>query len=524
MELYRKGGPQADRIRRQAELLAAARHPGVVELIGVEGSADRPTLVTNLVDGPTLATPIPYTAGEVAAVVGAVATTLAHLHDMGIVHGAVTAEHVIVGPGGRPVLCGFGSAGRIGEAGPAGDEELHPSTDVAALGRLLRRLATGPEARALRRIADGATADDPAARPSARDVSAELAKAVPHVRLPDRPAGGEAVPDLRALVAGARSDRRRLGARRRPSAPPGDAPRPRRLAGSVGDGSRVGPAFLGTDLFRGRAGPTGLLGTEFRPDEVPDSGALDGLPGGEDPPGAEPDEITPYGGLLDPRAGRAGVGPGAPPHLRPPGVRASGRRRRRPPLRSSILAGGVGALAVVGLLQTAPWASSGPTPDRASTATTAPPATRVTPTSTTVAPTSSTRPTTRTDCPPPASVLVADVDGDGCLDALHYDEGVLESGGQRWAVGRAGDQVATGDWSCRGNRTIVLLRPSTGEIFRFDGWAVGAQESVTGAAVATVPGGQAVRAADVDRDGCHEVVVERGELPPQVVRLPRPPS
>jgi hypothetical protein len=37
-----------------------------------------------------------------------------------------------------------------------------------------------------------------------------------------------------------------------------------------------------------------------------------------------------------------------------------------------------------------------------------------------------------------------------------------------------------------------------------------------------VPGGQAIRAADVDRDGCHEVVVERGELPPQVVRLPRP--
>ena len=94
----------------------------------------------------------------------------------------------------------------------------------------------------------------------------------------------------------------------------------------------------------------------------------------------------------------------------------------------------------------------------------------------------------------------------------------------RWAVGQAGDQVATGDWSCRGTRTVVLLRPSTGEIFRFDAWAVGAQESVTGSAVATVPGGQAIRAADVDRDGCHEVVVERGELPPQVVRLPRPAS
>ena len=49
--------------------------------------------------------------------------------------------------------------------------------------------------------------------------------------------------------------------------------------------------------------------------------------------------------------------------------------------------------------------------------------------------------------------------------------------GVRWALGQAGDQVATGDWSCRGTRTVVLLRPSTGEVFRFDAWAVGAQET-----------------------------------------------
>ncbi len=69
---------------------------------------------------------------------------------------------------------------------------------------------------------------------------------------------------------------------------------------------------------------------------------------------------------------------------------------------------------------------------------------------------------------------------------------------------------------------MVLLRPSTGDVYRFDGWAVGAVESLTASRVATVPGGKAVRAADVDRDGCHEMVVERGELPPQVVRMPRP--
>ncbi|MEA2685622.1 MAG: eukaryotic-like serine/threonine-protein kinase, partial [Actinomycetota bacterium] len=127
-------------------------------------------------------------------------------------------------------------------------------------------------------------------------------------------------------------------------------------------------------------------------------------------------------------------------------------------------------------------------------------------------------------CPVPASVLVADVDGDGCLDALRYADGILEAAGRRWALGRAGDQVAIGDWSCRGTRTVVLLRPSTGEVFRFDGWSADPAVAVAGAAVATVLGGKAVRAADVDRDGCHEVVVERGELPPQVVRLPRSPT
>jgi len=149
--------------------------------------------------------------------------------------------------------------------------------------------------------------------------------------------------------------------------------------------------------------------------------------------------------------------------------------------------------------------------------------TRPATTSTTIALARGIPPGGRDGCSAPASVLVADVDGDGCVDALHFADGILEADGLRWSLGQAGDQLATGDWSCRGARTVVLLRPTTGEVFRFEAWAVGNADSVTGVAVAKVPGGQAVRAADVDRDGCHELVVERGELPPQVVRLPRSP-
>ena len=149
----------------------------------------------------------------------------------------------------------------------------------------------------------------------------------------------------------------------------------------------------------------------------------------------------------------------------------------------------------------------------------APPSTRAPAVDTTTVPApTSTRPPARQDCPEVSSVLLADVDGDGCLDALRYADGVLEAAGRRWSVGQAGDVAATGDWSCRGVRTLALLRPSTGEVFPLAGW----DGEVTARAAARVEGGQALRAADVDRDGCHELVVERGAQPAEVLHLSRP--
>ncbi|MEA2902554.1 MAG: eukaryotic-like serine/threonine-protein kinase, partial [Actinomycetota bacterium] len=220
----------------------------------------------------------------------------------------------------------------------------------------------------------------------------------------------------------------------------------------------------------------------------------------------------------------AGVTVGAPVATAEPRRAVAGpppAHRRRVPLRSAAAVGAVATVAAAGLLLLAPWSS--PAADDAPAAASTPPtpSTRPQPPSTTAPTTTRPLPTVRSDCNSPASVLIADVDGDGCPDALRYADGILEGAGTRWALGQAGDQVAVGDWSCRGARTVVLLRPSTGDVYRFDGWAVGTVESVTAVRVATVAGGQAVRAADVDRDGCHELVVERGELPPQVVRMPR---
>jgi hypothetical protein len=408
MQLSPSNDPSsAGRVHREAELLAAARHPGVVELVGVEGSAERPVLVTAPVDGPTLAAFGALDVEEAAGLMAALASTLADLHDLGIVHGSVDADHVLVGSDGRPVLCGFERGGQRGEVPPGAVEELDPAVDVAGLGLLLRRFAMGVEARPMRRLADQATSADGTARPSARALADELATAIPGSRLPARPSGHEDArlvePDFRV---GALEGRRRL-------------PKDRGISGRL-------------------------------------------------------------------------------------------------PRRAVVVGAGVAAAVAVVVLLVAVSRTPAPSPavvlPAAPTTTIAAPGTTAAP-----APTS-TRPAARQDCPEVTSVLLADVDADGCLDALRYADGVLEGAGRRWAVGRAGDMVATGDWSCRGVRTLALLRPSTGEVFPLTGW----DGEVPARAVARVAGGQALRAADVDRDGCHELVVERGAQPAEILRLPRP--
>jgi hypothetical protein len=126
----------------------------------------------------------------------------------------------------------------------------------------------------------------------------------------------------------------------------------------------------------------------------------------------------------------------------------------------------------------------------------------------------------RSDCPALPGPLSADVDGDGCAEAIRYVAGVVEAGGLRWSVGEPDDVVAVGDWSCSGTRALAVLRPRTGEVFTFTGWATAGHE-VQAPLLAQVPGAQTVRAADLDADGCNELVVERTAGAPAVLRAPR---
>jgi hypothetical protein len=440
---------EAVRLEREAALLEAARHPGVVELVGVDGHGVGAILLTAHVDGSTLARVGRLPLEESAGLLAALASTLADLHDLGLVHGAVCPDHVIVGPGGRPVLCGFAYGGHIGQpVGPvatvprqfadparADAHGLTPALDVFAIGALARFLAPDPPAgHVLGKVAEEAMSQDVSARPSARALAEELQREVPAARLPRGLDPGPVTPPRPAAVtdplAGLRRDGSGLAGRRR-ARPPGAA-----LIATVAAVGVIGAAIV-------------LAGS----------------------PRAGPPVITEMGApSLSP------TDPPAPDEDQPEST------------------------------TTRPGLASSPTSSLLS------------PMSTSTPSSSSTGASRRSDCPPATGVLQADVDRDGCIDEVRYADGILQAGDARWALGQEGDQVAIGDWACRGSRTPALFRPSSGEVFRFDGWA-GLGHDITATSVARVQGGLALRAADVDRDGCHELVVERATGAAEILRF-----
>ena len=112
----------------------------------------------------------------------------------------------------------------------------------------------------------------------------------------------------------------------------------------------------------------------------------------------------------------------------------------------------------------------------------------------------------RTSAPPPTAATAA----------AHFDGGVLTFGGARYAVGRAGDAVVVGDWSCTGRATPVLVRPSTGEVFAFDAWPEAGRD-VAARPLGRVEHASGARVAHGGAGGCDQLEVLRADGSP--VRL-----
>ncbi len=239
------GDPQSRaRIRDEARAAANLSHPNIAQVYDYGEAENRPYVVMELINGPTLQQRVasaPLPPRTVFRICGEVAAGLAAAHAEGLVHRDIKMANIMVTPAGAKVV-DFGIAA---VAGPAAPEEMlvgtpaylaperltgdvvQPASDVYALGVLLYRLLAdespwsvesttqmlkahvyiepaplpplpGVPSAVVTLISD-CLRKDPQARPTASRVSSILADAA------------EALPEVRGKAA-AGKDRRAKGA------------------------------------------------------------------------------------------------------------------------------------------------------------------------------------------------------------------------------------------------------------------------------------------------------------------------
>ncbi|HEY7071949.1 MAG TPA: hypothetical protein VH479_17620, partial [Acidimicrobiales bacterium] len=182
-----------DRLRLEIDRLRQAAHPGVVTVIDAAGAPGPPACeLRTRYSGE----PVGGWAGTVDSVAGlgaSVATTLADLHGLGLVHGRIDASHILVADDGRPRLCGFSHPGG---AAPADDvaalatvmadllDQARPTLSGSPLHRWLSGSQARVQERALRVVLQRAADPLPTRRPNARVLADAILAAVPTAELP----------------------------------------------------------------------------------------------------------------------------------------------------------------------------------------------------------------------------------------------------------------------------------------------------------------------------------------------------
>ncbi|MFI5898163.1 serine/threonine-protein kinase [Actinoplanes sp. NPDC051513] len=271
------------RRRFRSEVASARLVPPfcTAEVLDADPDHDRPYLVVEYVDGPTLAHVVeergPLTSANLHSVAIGVATALTAIHGAGVIHRDLKPRNVLLAPG-SPKVIDFGIArameatggntaggqmvGTVAYMAPErfgdGDEPLTPAADIFAWGGVVAYAGTGrtpfaadsPPATAariltqppdlsgltgpLRDLVGRALEKEPANRPSARELLDLL------ISGPSRPAAAKAAlagqPDLRAAAAEAQAVTG-VAAETDGSTPAGGVPASDAAAGSVPAGS-----------------------------------------------------------------------------------------------------------------------------------------------------------------------------------------------------------------------------------------------------------------------------------------------
>ncbi len=447
-ETRRASGPDGGALRREAEILGRARHPGVIELVAVSSADGTTQIDTALPEGMTLDA-LALAIEEVAGVIAAVATTVADLHDVGVFHGALAPDAVVVGDDGRPVLRGFARSGRLD--GPPSRWPRHPLArhDDRNLGALLaeildrsapdqlvgaleaarrpawwptrasRARGAGPAA-VIRHWATAAAAGTVSSRRLAEALATEItgARLPTRVSIPrttthahDPALTDEALEDWFGAPGGPDERPATMAARR--AAIPSARPQARRVAAAAAVAALLVVASC-------RAMFHGLAAHVTRP-----PAAHVASPAG--PPTVATGSAAP---------GADAARPPAAPIARPPGTPADHPVAPAPSGPPAVATGSAGCVPTVGA-----------------------------------------------ECPT-------------------YRSGILTVGRDRFAIGSPGDLVAIGRWSCA-TATVALVRPS-GEVWIYRTWP-GDAGPVVPVAAGTVAGPRSVAIAS--RGGCDSLLV-----------------
>jgi serine/threonine-protein kinase len=160
------GLEELTRFQREAQAVAALKHPNIVQVYDVGDHEGRPYFTMEFVEGGSLAEKLagtPQPAGQAAALLATLAEAVQAAHQCGIVHRDLKPANILLTAEGTPKIADFGlarhfdsgpgltlSGVRLGTPSYMAPEQalgkgrtIGPATDIYSLGAVLYELLTG---------------------------------------------------------------------------------------------------------------------------------------------------------------------------------------------------------------------------------------------------------------------------------------------------------------------------------------------------------------------------------------------